>query len=109
MKPTILNSSGAPIPRQPQVRVVERPIVAVHLQDPDGVAEITVQPDITGYEAYLIANLMAWVTTNPPAQQAENGDRILVHTMWRKYIAEHKLERHFKFSDGVPVQEAGHG
>ena len=61
MKPTILNSSGAPMPRKPEVRVVGRPIVAVHLQDPEGVAEITVQPDITGYEAYLIANLMAWV------------------------------------------------
>lgn len=109
MKKPIFNAHGAPITTPPRFRVVERPIVTVHLQDPEGVAEITVQTDITPYEAYQIANMMAWVTTNPQPTEDMEGNRVLVHTLWRKYVLDNKLERHFKFSSAIPVTEPGHG
>lgn len=110
MKPPILDVNGERlIGAKPRERTVERPIVAVRMQDEDGSVEAIVQPDITALEAYHIANLLMWCVTQPgPQRHPQTGDIVHIKTMWRKYIADNQLERHFKFSDGVPVREAGH-
>lgn len=105
----ILNAHGAPIVGQPKERIIDRPIVSVRMQDAEGVAEFTVQSDITAMEAYMLANIMAWCVTQPPVQQdPRDGTVIHTNTMWRKYIVDNKLERHFTFSMSIPLREPGH-
>lgn len=110
MKRPILNAHGAPLaPTEPVERTVDRPIVAVRMQDKEGAAEFTPQADITAMEAYQLANIMAWCVTQPPVQRdPRSGDVIHVNTMWRKYIADNALERHFTFSMSIPLREPGH-
>jgi hypothetical protein len=109
MKRPILNADGAPLAGQPKQRVVDRPIVPVHLQDADGACTANVQPDITALETYHITNLLLWCVTQPPPQQDKRtGDVLITNTLWRKYIADNKLERHFVFSDAPIHPTAGH-
>lgn len=108
-RPSILNSHGAPLRNEPVVRTVERPIVSVKMQDEEGIVEFTVQDDVTAMESYHLANIMAWCITQPPPQQdPRTGDVLHTHTLWRKYIIEHKLERHFTFTMSIPLTEPGH-
>lgn len=110
MKPPILNAHGAPMAgAEPVIRTVDRPIVPVRMQDTEGVAEFTPQDDITAKEAYMLANIMAWCVTQPsPQQDPRTGVVTQVNTMWRKYIADNALERHFTFSMSIPLREPGH-
>lgn len=109
MKRPILNAAGAPIAGPPKQRVVDRPIVAVHLQDAEGACTANVQPDVTALEAFQISHMLLWCVTQPPPQQDQKtGDVLITNTLWRKYIADNKLERHFVFSDSPIHSTTGH-
>lgn len=109
-KSPILSANGEQlIGAKPNERNVNRPIVPVRMQDAEGVCEFAPQDDLTPLEAYKLANIIAWcVTQPPPRQDPRNGDIILTHTLWRKYIADNQLERHFAFSDAIPLRAPGH-
>lgn len=111
MKPPIMDVNGAPlIGGKPKLVEKMRPIVPFRLQDKDGSAECTPQVDLTPLEGYQITLLTFYCVTQPPEMFDQRRNEVLrAYTPWRQFIIDNKLERHFTFHDGVPVNQVGHG
>jgi hypothetical protein len=107
----MFNASGVPMlgPKPKEVEI-RRPIVPFRLQDKDGVAECAPQDDLTPLESWQITLLVFYCTSQPPPfHEPKRNEIVKMWTPWRQYIADHKLERHFTFSQTTPVNQVGHG
>lgn len=97
-----INSFDKEVPiigAKPQMRVYDRRIENLQLNDEQGSAELKPTDDLTISECYKLNLMLAWILMQPtgpiPDPQTNGRTGLLVRTAWRDFIIAEKLERHF--------------
>lgn len=94
----ILGKKPMPDPRM--MKPIERDIESFNIQDEKGIAQFQPQADMTGLESSRITQMFISFLFPAP---------VPIKWSWRKFIAEHKLDRHFVMATQATLMDAAKG
>jgi hypothetical protein len=87
---------------EPKVAVLRQPVQPLILSDEEGSAILKPLDDLTPVEAVKVIGMILFIVMQPqgvvPDPRTQGRTPVQVYSLWREYMVEHKLERHFELS-----------